>query len=259
MWFQKRLTFRGVAVQKYKKLGLAVAAAAMTFFVGACSSTKTIKQGNEEFTILQDKYIEALALADNGKFFEAIQAWKEVLDDEPRWALGHFNLGQVYDKLNLMPEAMEHYELAAKLDGEQASYHLNLGTVYLRQGLKDQALASLKKAAEKDPYNHLAHYNLAGAYLAMSDQDNALMHADVAVDLYSRPDAKNESLLSEGVDRALLARFLVRQAECHLARGETEKARQCAERVTRQCRVNLPDSLKEKLDAAPPADDGKEG
>lgn len=238
----------------HKKLGLAIAMAALGLFGSACSSTKTIKQGNEEFTILQDKYIEALSLADDGKFFEAIQAWKEVLADEPRWAAGHFNLGQVYDKLNLMPEAMEHYEVAAKLDGDQGPYHLNLGTVYLRSGLHKQALDSLKKAAEKDPYNHLVHYNLAGAYLAMSDQDNALLHADVAVDLYSKPDSRNESMLAEGVDRSVLAKMLVRQAECHLARGENDKARQCADRIVRQCRVELPSKLASAIEALPPAE-----
>jgi len=245
-------------VHNNKKLFLAMALVAAAVLGSACSSTRTVKQGNEEFSILEDKYIEALALADDGKFFEAIQAWKEVLDDEPRWALGQFNLGQVYDKLNLMPEAMERYEIAAKLDGDVSTYHLNLGTVYLRQGLKDQALASLKKAVEKDPYSHLAHYNLAGAYLAMSDQDNGLVHADIAVDLYSRPDSKNESMLAEGVDRALLAKFLARQAECHMLRGEVEKGRQCADRIERQCRVKLPAKLAEMLAAAPPMEEKKE-
>lgn len=238
----------------HRKLGLALAMVAFGLIGAACSSTRTIKQGNEEFTILEDKYIEALSLADDGRHFEAIQAWKEVLADEPRWAMGHFNLGQVYDKLNLMPEAMEHYEVAVKLDGEQGAYHLNLGTVYLRSGLTKQALDSLKKAAEKDPYSHLVHYNLAGAYLVLADHDNALIHADIAVDLYSKPEGKNESGLSEGVDREMLARMLVRQAECHVARGEGEKARQCADRITRQCRVELPGRLVEMMEKLPPAE-----
>jgi tetratricopeptide (TPR) repeat protein len=246
-------------VRNYGKLGLALAVAAAAVFANACSSTRTIKQGNLEFSIKQDKYIEALALADDGQFFEAIQAWKEVLDDEPRWAMGQFNLGQLYDRLNLIPEATERYELAVKLDAEQAAYHLNLGTAYLRQGLTMQALAALKAAAEKDPYNHLAHYNLAGAYMALSDHDNALLHADVAVDLYARPDAKTESLLSEGVDRQMLGRMLVRQAECHIARGEMEKARQCADRIERQCRVKLPASLSDALATAPAPEEGSGG
>ncbi|MBX3472784.1 MAG: tetratricopeptide repeat protein [Planctomycetes bacterium] len=242
----------------HKKFGLAVALAVCGLIGTACSSTRTVKQGNEEFTILEAKYLEALSLADDGKHFEAIQAWKEVLADEPRWAMGHFNLGQIYDKLNLMPEAMEQYEQAAKLDGEQGIYHLNLGTVYLRSGLSKQALDALKKAAEKDPYNHLVHYNLAGTYLVLADHDNCLIHADIAVDLYSRPESKNESGLAEGVDRDMLAKLLARQAECHVARGEAEKARQCADRITRQCRVELPRRLADMLDSLPPAEKTEE-
>ncbi len=233
---------------------MALAMAAIAVAGSACSSTRTIKQGNEEFSILEDKYIEALALADDGMHFEAIQAWKEVLADEPRWALAHFNLGQLYDKLDLVPEAMAEYEQAAKLDGEQPSYHLNLGTVYLRSGMPKQALEALKLATTKDPYNYIAHYDLSAAYLALKDQDNALIHADIAVDLYAKPDSKNDSGLAEGVDRDILARMLGRQAECHILRGERDKAQQCADRIQKQCRVDLPLRLKEKLDKMPPAE-----
>lgn len=208
-------------------------------------------QNGEEITIDEDKYIMALDQTRSGRLYDAIGTWKEVIADEPRCALAHFNLGQLYDKLNMVPEAMDRYEAACRFDPTKADHHANLGGIYLKMGMLKDALRELKDALGKDPYNYLIDFNLSGVYLALSDHDNALLHADKAVDLYSVPGT-TESGLGAGVDREVLSKLLARQAECHLERGETGKARQCADRITKQCRAEVPSKLQAMLDKAPP-------
>jgi len=270
----------GGVVNTTKKLGMAAGLLAM-FVLTACASGKSIKQGAEEFSIPADKYYEALQLQDDAKYFEAIRAWSEVLVDEPRFAQGHFNIGLIYDNLNMVPEAIEHYELAVQAaedsrdliggdnpaaeDGGNitasiALYNLHLGAAYLRGGLVDEAIDALKKSIKDDQFNPTAHYNIAAGYMALNDFESALVHADVAVDLVSKPDSKRASGIAAEVDMKQLGNYLLRQARCHLARQEWDKARSCLERAKTQCKLDIPVDMQKQLDeaaAAKPAEAGE--
>lgn len=252
-----------------KFFGFATIAAAL--LISACASGKSIKQGYESFSVPESDYYEALSFQDNSQYFEAIEAWGKVLDSEPRFAQGHFNLGLIYDQLNMVPEAIEHYELALKWaeqtnrpdgSGDQREeneqntrdaiglYNLHLGAAYLRSGLVDEGLHCLLKALEVDGFNPTVHYNLSAAYLARSNYDDALTHADIAVDLYAKPDAKRADKLAPEVDRRRLGTYLLRQARCHAAREEWDKAKETLDRAKKQCDVDAPRDIALKIKAA---------
>jgi tetratricopeptide (TPR) repeat protein len=221
---------------------------ALACFISACGTSKTIRQGGEELTIDADAYNAALSAQDNDELGDAITAWKEVLEDEPRFAIGHFNLGLLYDRVHMMAESIDHYEqavgLVAEFDDEkaaQARYNLHLGAAYLRQGYEAEAERALAITIKFDPYNPQAHYNMAGALMAQGNYDEGLLHADIAVDLLAVPDPNSKVNLAKGVDRNELASYLHRQAQCHRARKEWAKARTCLERSRDQCGVD-PDS-----------------
>lgn len=265
-----------------KKLVMAAAVVGIVVMMSACASGKTIKQGAEEFSITEAKYYEALELQDGGQYFKAITAWNELLDDEPRFAQGHFDLGLIYDKLNLVPEATEQYELAVQYAQDSAEmvgkdnpamedaadtraslalYNTHLGAAYLRAGLVDEGIDALNAALKDDPYNATIHYNLSAAYMARKNFDDALTQADIAVDLTAHPDSKRGDGLDVEVDRERLGHYLLRQAACHLARKEYDKARIALERAETQCGAEVPAAMWEKLDAAPKPEEeaGTEG
>jgi tetratricopeptide (TPR) repeat protein len=254
-------------VNAIKKTGMAVSLLAMFVVLTACASGKSIKQGTEEFSVPEAKYHEALSLYDDAMYFESIQAWTEVLDSEPRFAQGQFNIGLIYDKLNMIPEAIEHYELALQfqedtmvLDGGRqmvedqkaanaalALYNLNLGAAYLRAGLVDEAMEALNEAARLDNYNPTVHYNLSAAFIAKENYDDGLLQADIAVDLASKPSVKNDTKIDTEVDLVALGNYLLRQAECHALRGEWEKARACVDRARTQSKAEPEARLKKML------------
>ena len=53
------------------------------------------------------------------------------------------------------------------------------------------------------------------------------------------------------VDRERLGMYLLRQAECHIERGEFEKAKACIARVEKQCNMTVPVELTARIPAAP--------
>ncbi|MEE9311322.1 MAG: tetratricopeptide repeat protein, partial [Planctomycetota bacterium] len=179
-------------------------------------------------------------------FLKANTRWNELLTESPRFAQAHFNQGVIYERLNLVPEAISKYEIAVNLDANFL-YHRHLGEAYLRGGLYDAAIVELEKAVEMDRYSTHAHYNLAAAYMSVDNYDQALIHADTAVDIYSKPDKKTEDGIARTVDRRLLAAYLAREAWCHIERDEWDKANVSATRITDQCRQDLSDRLRIKL------------
>jgi hypothetical protein len=88
--------------------------------------------------------------------------------------------------------------------------------------------------------------------MAKENFDDGLMHADIAVDLASQPDAKQMTGISRDVDLMALGAYLLRQAECHAERGEWDKARACVDRARTQAKAepegNLKMLLKERAD-----------
>lgn len=243
-----------------KKLMLGVAALLLSVTSACGSDGYTIMQGEEEIDIDQTLYNEALGLQNSGNYLKALTRWNDLLIESPRFAHAYFNQGIIYERLNLVPEAINKYEIAVNLDANFL-YHRHLGEAYLRGGLYDAAIVELEKAVEMDRYSTQAHYNLAAAYMSVDNFDQGLLHADTAVDIYSKPDSKTEDGIARTVDRRLLAAYLAREAWCHIERDEWDKANVAAARITDQCRQELPDRLRIRLgdherETAKKTDDG---
>ena len=244
----QRIENRGVLVGLLKETGRVLAVAAVVLMVVSCASRKDIVQGKEEFSIDQDLYREALKLQDDGLRFKAIRAWKELLEDEPRFALGHLHLGQIYDDMNQLPDAVASYERSVRHDDSNGVAFLNLGAAYLRSGRINPAEKALLRAFELDKYRPELRFTLSAFYMKVKNYDEALMHADAAVDLLAVPDKKQESGLATSVNRDKLGLYLIRQGECHLERGEAEKATIALDRAEKQCHVKIPKDLRDRLE-----------
>lgn len=171
----------------------------------AVSSTSVIRRG--------------LAHARHGRYAEAEQAFRQVLQTQPEHIKALLNLGAVLvkqgrtaeaiDQLraalalaednseihsnlsvalandNQFPQAIEHIRTALSLDPNYNEAHYNLGWILGKQGQTEQALAAYQRAIGLNPVNATAHNNLGKLLAERGQLDEAVRHWQHAV-AYSR-------------------------------------------------------------------------
>lgn len=104
---------------------------------------------------------------------------------KPEHAPAYVTLGAALAAQDRLPEALEAYHHAVRLDAGSARAHANLGGLLAAAGRRDAALTHLREALRLDPLEPQAHLNL-GTLLAATDPSAALTHLAEAVRLAPR-------------------------------------------------------------------------
>ena len=129
-----------------------------------------LKDHQENVELLQ---ADAVRLASNGEYDEAIAAFTRIVQLVPENSLALNNLATLLaEKPNRRTEALEVIQRAIDLSGRQASLLDTQGTIYLKVGQADQAIASLEEATAGGVADARYYLHLAAAYhLAGRDED----------------------------------------------------------------------------------------
>lgn len=108
-------------------------------------------------------------LSDDGKYEEAITAYKEAIKIEPKFSQAYYNLGvalqrkNVYNKEAILNEAVSAYREAIKLDLKFINARYNIGVIFIEQGKYKEAVSELGEVLKIDPNMPEAH-----AYLGVA-------------------------------------------------------------------------------------------
>ncbi len=97
---------------------------------------------------------------------EAVDAYREALDGQPRSARLYNKLGISFHHQLNFGEARRHYERASKLDEKYAQAINNLGTVHYAQHNYRRAQKTYEKALKITPNSASIHSNLGTAFFA---------------------------------------------------------------------------------------------
>lgn len=89
-------------------------------------------------------------------FEKAIDAYKKLIEADPKNDVAHFNLGRAHAKLNDDQEAARALRQATRLQPDYTEYQTELGVMLIRLAKYDEAVGTLKKAVELDPTNSQA-------------------------------------------------------------------------------------------------------
>ena len=119
---------------------------------------KLTKVYPEEFMVWN---LLGAANAGLGKVVEASQAFKRVIEINPKFADGHNNFGLACQQLGRREEAIKAFTIALKLNPNYARAYNNLGNTLKEIGNLEEAIKVYKKALSLEP-NYAAGYNNLG-------------------------------------------------------------------------------------------------
>ena len=86
----------------------------------------------------------------------------KVVNLNPNYTDGYYNLANIFAKLDEKEKAIENYNKVIELDSNYFKAHNNLGNIYRRQGLNKRAIEYYLLTLEINSNYKVAYYNLAG-------------------------------------------------------------------------------------------------
>ena len=117
-----------------------------------------------------------IALKNQGRLDEAVDAYRESIRINPEYAEAHLNLGTVRYNQRRYDEAEVHYLNAIRFNFRYAKGYNNLGTVYYQQGKFGQAVTCYKRAI-KLKYDYVdAYRNLGSAFYSLGKIADAIQY-----------------------------------------------------------------------------------
>ena len=142
------------------------------------------ENGSRDEDLPKDPFARGRALFQQGKLEEALTAFQQAEEKEPRDPIVKSWLGYVQYRLNRHDEAITTLNRAIELRGDRKptsadlDIHINLGNAYLAKGETDRAIEAYRKAVElggEVPGKHPEpHYNLGNALVKKGELDGAL-------------------------------------------------------------------------------------
>ena len=125
-------------------------------------------------------------LSVQGRLPEAMEEFREALRIDPGYGDAENNLGAAFFQMGNLPESVVHYRRALAIDESIAGAHYNLGGSLVRMGQVEEGMAEFTEALRLDPLSPEAHYDLATALATLRRQDEAIPQFEEAIRI--RPD-----------------------------------------------------------------------
>lgn len=135
--------------------------------------SRTPEAKNLDQVLLQ--FQKGTTLVENGKFKEARTVFEGLRTNYPHVSVFHNNLGVVYKRLGLLPEAVTAYQQAIKIQPQYPEAYYNLGLALREQGEFHRAEDAYRRALDAAPDFRDASYNLAVLYdLYLNEPEKAI-------------------------------------------------------------------------------------
>lgn len=128
----------------------------------------------------------------DGKFKEAVEAYKNAARINPDYAEAYVHLGLVYYRLGRYAEAVDAYKQVIKLRPHDPSLYNKLGAAYIIIGEYQKAIDAFENLIKIEPNNSEAHFNLGVAFIIAGNKKGAM---DVYVTLKKLDRSRAEELL----------------------------------------------------------------
>jgi len=139
--------------------------------------------------LAQDDVLEnGQALLDEGEYEQAVEAFTEVLDDNPDNVDALVGRSRAYGQLGDPQQALVDAKRAVALAPESGEAYMARGLALLAAGSTEDGIADMEQAAALDPDNAEIFFTQAEVYIVLGEIDRALVNYDKAIDLDPRND-----------------------------------------------------------------------
>jgi len=112
----------------------------------------------------EDWFLKGNRLSQQGRFEEAVEAYKKSIELKPNATVVHFNLALAYKNLNKQEEAAVAFEKSVELEPGNLDYRYSLGNIYNHLQRWEDAIAQLNIVVHRRQGDAEAHGNLGWAY-----------------------------------------------------------------------------------------------
>ena len=116
----------------------------------------------------------AEVLANKGKFEQAIQQYKRILEQNPGHASATGSLGRMFYLLGFQETALEHYNRALGNDPSHIDTLVDRAELFVEMGQYEDARTDLLRALEYDPFSYRTCYRLGVLYIIIGTYDDAI-------------------------------------------------------------------------------------
>lgn len=115
-------------------------------------------------------------LSRQGRLGEAFRAYQLAIEKVPDHINAHFTLAKMFMQIGPPPKAMHHFKRTIELDPQHAEAWFNLGNLYSQAGKPYEAITAYEEAIKITPVHSQAETNLAWQYMRVDRSDAALEH-----------------------------------------------------------------------------------
>ncbi len=120
---------------------------------------------------------------DHGRGVQAIRAYESVVDADPEFAGGYYNLGNLYYDLKQYDRAAAYFQKGIALQPDFAEAHYNLGNLYYDTGKYELAIEHFEKVIALKPDFAEARFQMGNALYGLREYDRAAGYFEDAIGL----------------------------------------------------------------------------
>ena len=99
---------------------------------------------------------------------------------DPNFAIAHYELGQAFEQKNMHNEAIEEFQKAIQLSGDNEIFNANLAYTYAVSGQREEAMKIVKNLEDRQSRHSSTDANIALIYVGLGDRDQAMIWLDKA-------------------------------------------------------------------------------
>lgn len=148
------------------------------------------------FDEIKVKFNKALDLLAHGVYDQAIVAFGEVLELNPKSAEAHLNLGNAHFHKNDIETSIECFKKALEIDPTLVKAYGNIGSAYFKIEQYKSAIGYWLVAANINPKNATTYQNLGVAYQKLGIKNKAFRYFEEFAKYNNRTDANSNKIVA---------------------------------------------------------------